>query len=565
MSFDIIREQIKYFISEPSAGVMAIKGEWGVGKTYGWESILLEAKEEKKISAKKYSYVSLFGISSLDKLKYSIFENSISLDLIGSEPSLESFKKNTKGMLESFGRSSLGKIKEIPFVKSAVPAVEAFSFMSVSGSLLCIDDLERKGATLDLKDVLGLVSLLKERKKCKVVLLLNAGTKETEDYEKFKEKVIDVELEFSPTPKECALIAFNNDKPWHEELSGVTTSLGIKNIRLLHKIDRCINLAYNLFDGVELELKNKMIKTIALFCWSYYCSAHDENVPSMEFIELMGERRSSNSFSFIDKDLKDDNLKAKENHWKNVLLSYNFTKIDAFSRMIAKLVKRGYIEHDEFKSVIVEENNRILINNDINSYQNAWDDFYFSFVDEQKDVVEKMNKAFIKNIYQASPADLDNIVSVFIDFDEKDLASNLVDLFIKERESESDYLFDPVGFPLIMEVDDGQIIAKFEAAYNPQRITETIKDVLERISGKNGWSNNDIEILSSSTEEDFYKYFKSLKGSNFTSHISTCLKFGGTVGGSMQMDLIHSKARTALIKISDESKINKRRVAKFGI
>ncbi|EIZ8954655.1 hypothetical protein MQ573_000453, partial [Cronobacter sakazakii] len=179
MSLKVIREQVLKFISQSSPSVIAIKGEWGVGKTFGWEALLLEAKKENMISGKRYSYASLFGISSLDKLKYTIFENSIQQDSIGHEPNLESLRTNTLGMLEILGRGSWSKLKDMPFIKSAAPAIEAFSFMSITDALICIDDLERRGKGLDLKDVLGLVSLLKEKKKCKVVLLLNAGTDET--------------------------------------------------------------------------------------------------------------------------------------------------------------------------------------------------------------------------------------------------------------------------------------------------------------------------------------------------------------------------------------------------
>lgn len=167
MSLKTIREQVLNFLSQSSPSVMAIKGEWGVGKTYGWQTLLLKAQKENMLSAKRYSYVSLFGISSLDKLKYTIFENSITKDSIGTEPNLESLRTNTLGMLEVLGRGSWSKLKEMPFIKSAAPAVEAFSFMSISEALICIDDLERKGASLDLKDVLGLVSLLKEKRNAK--------------------------------------------------------------------------------------------------------------------------------------------------------------------------------------------------------------------------------------------------------------------------------------------------------------------------------------------------------------------------------------------------------------
>lgn len=294
MSLKTIREQVLNFLSQSSPSVMAIKGEWGVGKTYGWQTLLLKAQKENMLSAKRYSYVSLFGISSLDKLKYTIFENSITKDSIGTEPNLESLRTNTLGMLEVLGRGSWSKLKEMPFIKSAAPAVEAFSFMSISEALICIDDLERKGASLDLKDVLGLVSLLKEKKKCKVILLLNAGTDATDDYETYKEKVIDIELEFSPTPEESAAIAYDDRKPYHKELSAFTVSLGIKNIRVLTKIGKYIDLAIGCFEGTEPELKTQLLQTTALFSWAYYCSTHDEDIPSLDFIE------SAESIYYID-------------------------------------------------------------------------------------------------------------------------------------------------------------------------------------------------------------------------------------------------------------------------
>ena len=42
-----------------------------------------------------------------------------------------------------------------------------------NAQLICIDDLDRKGEKLRVEDVLGLVSFLREERKCKVALLLN--------------------------------------------------------------------------------------------------------------------------------------------------------------------------------------------------------------------------------------------------------------------------------------------------------------------------------------------------------------------------------------------------------
>ena len=55
-------------------------GQWGVGKTFAWNKYPFQnAQMQGQIGLKRYSYVSLFGINSLDDLKYAIFENTDSV------------------------------------------------------------------------------------------------------------------------------------------------------------------------------------------------------------------------------------------------------------------------------------------------------------------------------------------------------------------------------------------------------------------------------------------------------------------------------------------------------
>ncbi|MGG7266660.1 P-loop NTPase fold protein, partial [Klebsiella pneumoniae] len=129
-------------------------------------------------------------------------------------------------------------LKEAPVVKNFSTTLEAMSFLTVSKMIVVIDDLERRGKNLDVKDVLGLVSLLKEQKDCKVVLLLNNGTASMEDYSTYKEKVIDRDITYNPTPEECADIAYKGDFHVYNLLSKYSISLGIKHIRILKKIER---------------------------------------------------------------------------------------------------------------------------------------------------------------------------------------------------------------------------------------------------------------------------------------------------------------------------------------
>ena len=49
---------------------IALTGKWGVGKTHFWNNFY--EKNHAKFKTKKYAYVSLFGIESLESLKFEI-------------------------------------------------------------------------------------------------------------------------------------------------------------------------------------------------------------------------------------------------------------------------------------------------------------------------------------------------------------------------------------------------------------------------------------------------------------------------------------------------------------
>jgi len=103
VSIEIVRTEIRKFLASSESEVVSITGDWGVGKTYAWRRYLVEARDEKKIGLKHYSYVSLFGLNSLEDLKYSIFENTVDESVIDVPPSLATFKSHTE---------TIGKVPE---------------------------------------------------------------------------------------------------------------------------------------------------------------------------------------------------------------------------------------------------------------------------------------------------------------------------------------------------------------------------------------------------------------------------------------------------------------------
>jgi hypothetical protein len=61
----------------------------------------------------------------------------------------------------------------VPYLGGALSKAQPLLFSAIRNQIVCVDDLERRGA-LPVKDVLGLISYLREQRSCKVVLLLKA-------------------------------------------------------------------------------------------------------------------------------------------------------------------------------------------------------------------------------------------------------------------------------------------------------------------------------------------------------------------------------------------------------
>ena len=156
----------------------------------------------------------------------------------GRKPTVESFKNNTTQLLNSLGKKFLPILSSSASIDHYYSIINSLSFLSLEKTIICIDDFERKGNSIDAQDILGLMTQLKEQKKCKVVLILNdesLSEGSSIDYVKLREKVIDTELRFAPTAEDCVAIALGSGK-----IAGLLgnniVKLGINNIRIIKKI-----------------------------------------------------------------------------------------------------------------------------------------------------------------------------------------------------------------------------------------------------------------------------------------------------------------------------------------
>lgn len=194
-------DNITNFLNNKSKKCLTINGPWGIGKTYLWKQV--EKKLSKINKDRKVVYIDLFGKESYKQiLEEMVFKIHASYNKIAN--------------VASQIISKIAKFKSAGVININPDAI--FSFLKkedFENIIVCFDNIERRSDNLSLKEILGLVNLLKEEKECNVVMIFHeeelkeqdsnlAENKEEETeyanqnsknwYQIYKEKVIDCEI-----------------------------------------------------------------------------------------------------------------------------------------------------------------------------------------------------------------------------------------------------------------------------------------------------------------------------------------------------------------------------------
>jgi hypothetical protein len=556
MSIEIVKDQIRRFLSSNEPEVICIGGRWGVGKTYAWKKYLKDAHDEADIALKRYSYVSLFGVNSLDELKYAIFENSVKSSDVGAELTLEALRSNTTAAAEQFVRKSLRVIKDTPFAGAYLGGLGPVWFSSVRETIVCIDDIERRGDDLAAREVLGLVSALKEQKKCKVALILNDEALEGDksEYLKYYEKVVDASLKFEPSPKECAQIALPGNTQTERLLSEDCMMLGISNIRLIKRIERSVRGVEPMLIEFDEGVLRQAVHSLALLGWSIYAPAI---APSLEYLKKMG--------GLVPLGLhKDKTLPEEEVAWNALLGAYGFSGMDEFDLVLLEGIKNGFFDPRSLEKRAAALDNQIRAAKLDNSFSEAWGLYHDSFDGNQEEVLDAMYQAALKGARRISPPTLSGTVSLFKELGRPEQAAEIIEHYV-ESQGEDRKVFDLQNYPFAGDVKDPDVIKAFKNEFAAFKSDKDPGTILLSMANTNSWGPEDVTALSELPVEDYYNMFKNVSGPDLRKIISACLQFDRFVSATPEMMEIPKRARDALRRIGKESKINARRVRTYGV
>jgi hypothetical protein len=554
----MVVKELGRFLASETPEVICIKGRWGVGKTYAWRQALKQAAASKKMALDTYSYVSLFGTTNLDQLKYSIFENRTSGEAIATGANMETFGKSIDTAIKAFGTKALEALAG----KNATDLVQSGAFLMVRNQFICIDDIERKGKDLRAMDILGLASILVEQRNCKVVIILNDEQLDGEkaDFLKYQEKVIDRSLAYSPSPEESIRIALSDNSKFGAILGEYCARLNLSNIRVIKKIEKLVWQIYPVIESYDPQIVKAHIHALALLGWAHY-SEHGrpgEKASNEQIVEFIFKRYSKGLYG------QTRQLTPEEERVEALLRMYEFGAVDETDVLLNDGIMNGYFDEVQIKHFADLSAEAIKQNEAANQWRSVWVRYRNSFDDDEKQFIDELLVAFEKNAKQLPLSELNHSVKILKRLNRTAEASAILKTYLEQR-SEDPAFFDLKANSFGPYIDDADV----QQACNDKVKAKTAKrapfEILLDIHKHKGWSPGDLEVLVDTSVDDYYAMFKMPLGDDHGRLVASALHFREFANQEKEFVAIVEKAEEALRRIAKEHELNAARVSDLGI
>lgn len=558
MAIEHVQRELLAFLASTEPEVVCLKGQWGVGKTYAWNLYRHQAIRNQAVGLKKYSYISLFGISSIEELQFKIYQGLDPISPDSSESTLYEKSKDKAGKAWRFGKQ-----KVMPLLSKAPPTKNwtdtlnlILADYNISKTVICIDDIERRSPKLLMRDILGFISNLRHSKNCKVLLILNedADDPEKNEWEKHYEKVIEKTLAFEPTARDSVRIAITGDSESDKELMEYCIALDIKNIRVINRIQTHVASIKTILAGFSYTVLKQAIRSIALLSW---CKFQPETAPKLEYLLDRFAHRMMMS-------LNKTAVPEEEAKWNELLDAIGFYQMDEFDHAILDGIRSGYFDSESLVRLALPLEEKANAGASEQEIHDAWEIYHKSFDNNEEEVVSAIYTATLKNAKFTHAMSINGAVELLKALGRENLARDLIDAFINSR----NWIGKPSEFRSTTEythITNEEFLAAVNDKLNSIVDERNPMEVLLDMIRKNAWFHEDVVRLAEISSDKYYEFFKSYNNGNLTNVIRRALQFGRFSELEERHKIIVENVTDALIRIGSESPLNEQRITKFGI
>lgn len=561
MTTATVRKVATDFLTHKESSVLALKGAWGVGKTHFWDNLIKEVGD--KLQPSRYSSVSLFGIASKRELAIALYANVLDFQTPPPEGPLE--LKNclrwvwnhiSAGCVWCFKRYARHS-KRLPFgniswMSNLPSSFEVVASHGIKNAVICLDDFERLDhKSFSPEELMGFINELKQQRGCKVVLIFNENeldeTKEI--FEKYREKIIDMELLYAPTAQETVAIAIPLDTPYRDTLVKHAGELGLTNIRVLRKIVRITRMMDNVTSKLDPQVMEQAVRTLVLFAWCYY--EKNKTKPTLEFV------LSRNPYHTLFDTKADSKMDPKLKNWDTLLRNYGFTITEDIDLTIKKIIEQGYLDDTGFEEKAQELNTQILNGQNKADLDTVWEPLNHSFDDNLDEFVGVVRTKFDKYVDFINLNFLNSLVVILRELGQSSFADGLIAEYFTARKNDH-HSFDLKSLPSVLRPTDTILLERCFELQAKTHAPLTLDAAIRHFIANNSWDDAQMKPLQVATEEEFYNCFKQHKGEDLTDFVRTCQRYAEMQGN----EAIAQRVHCALVRIGKENTINRFRVVK---
>lgn len=458
-----------------------------------------------------------------------------------------------------FGRKAVRHAGEIAaFLPSWGGALRSATFLAIRDYVICIDDVERKGAGLAMTDVLGLVSLLKEQRNCKIVLILNEEAfsqshHEKETYSGFREKVLDREITFSPSADECQHIAFSGKENAHTIAGVHARRFDITNIRILNRVARIIDDFLPHLRSARPSVLESFVHAATVVTWCYYGEAAD--APPYQFVRRLslGQLMS----------VGDDKRTEDEKKWASQLTSFASRDQTVLDPFVYMYLENGYVSTDLLASFLDDANEQADALAATTSLETAWGLFYNTFAENTEVAMATLASSAASSARWVHFYDAESVTVLLRKLGSDAQADAFIEHWVNVNAAiDPGRLMAPHEFGI--DVRDQQFHDAATTAVLASRKTPSLSDTIKYMAPKNGWDDIDIQVLAAASTADYVNFFRNAGPDPALSrYIRRCLEIGRH--GGEPFSTIGLTVSEALRQLADESPINAYRVSLFQL
>lgn len=518
------------FVKSDEPRVLALTGEWGRGKTFFWRHFLATRSAELH-RASSYAYVSLFGLKDLGDIQDALVAGAVPLVEMSRRqrvsPASRSFIDRGKERLKRATTATERKAREfsalvdkMPKLGALGPLARAVAFRLVDNYLVCLDDVERRSDSLSLRDVLGIASLLKEQRGCRVHVILNSDALSAEDRDLFhtlREKVFDAEIAFEPSSQECVAIALPSGSTLYDAAGRHAMKLNITNIRVLYRIRRLIDAVASHAMAGDDDVRAQIIHSAVLLGWCF--NSRDGRAPSFEYVK----RLSFGSFMDFERNKQ---RPESETAWNHLLSDYGYTNTDELDAAICEVLERGYVDTARLNTIFANRVEAVRRTRLERAFSDAWGVYHGSFDPSPDRLVAALASAARAGAEVISSLNMSATAMLLRSLGYDALASELVQHWIDVQSKIQPASLNIDASDWRGEIQDAEFRAEAQAAYSRLPFTgKSFKDTAIALSQQNGWNDDDIQVLSRATIDDYYALFTSLSHPQTGYVIRTLIRF----------------------------------------